>query len=788
MDIVQQFEEIRVSSLAGKPALHKPLLLLIALGRCASGEERLAAFAHYDELLSRLFAEVYPDGQKNGNTHYPFGKLENDGLWYIENSDLLKRTSAGHLHKRELIDKKIKGGFTNQIWIRLSSDQELLVSVVSRILRRFFSEDVDDSLLNLCGFPKDFIIEYGRANETRGSSFFAEELTALWRSKEAKGVQNMNENQFVAYLNSLHNVGAAGANALAESQALNQYFGELYQPFNVVDDVVTALTDKRSTVVVLTGHAGDGKSTVALDVLKKLRGLPDRQPLDKPLDEREVIDGTPNASRTVTIVKDMSELSAERRLQWLEEAFSGQGSWLIVSNTGPLLNSLHLYAEHRGIGSIRSKILEQLNLPYVDGQVDAHRLPEFPKDLVIINMTRLDNVTGGAGVLTRMIYHSGWEDCVGCPIENACPLLLNRNALATTEGVAEERVRWIYRRLTAYEQRLTFRQMVAHLAYSITGGMNCTQAKESVAASTGEGSERGTDGLEHILFSEAFFGYQKGHPAEDAGRLRAVELVRRAVFGGPVGADFARELGKGQGNSWADLPVFIDLLSRRWADRAGESAGVRWRFAQRRLFYLFGRAKYDKREEACIFIDGFLQSPWLRSFDHWTRECSLKMHAIDKKRLRNACLRVLLETYSGFSAGQFSNDQDRLYLTLRRPDRAVVQPTQLVMAEAYFKDFNLDYDPAIRMPMLKFSQGSVSLPLTLPLLDYIEKRHEGNLGDELAEIHMAQLEWFRAELSSATSVHSDQSDFALLRANIDGQVKVHRYMVDWENNRLEIDS
>lgn len=786
MDVVQQFEEIRVSSVGGQPALHKPLLLLIALGRCASSAERLEAFAYYDELLSRLFTEAYPDGLKNGNTHYPFGKLENDGLWYIEKSDLLKRTSAGHLHKSELLDKNIKGGFTDQIWSRLSSDPNLLISVVSSVLQRFFAKDAHDRLLSLCGFPHDFIVDYRCAHETRESFTFAEELTDFKRTRAAVGVKNMNENRFVAYLNSLHNVGAAGANALAESQALSQYFGELYQPFNVVDDVVKALTDKRSTVLVLTGHAGDGKSTVALDVLKKLRGLPDRQPLDKPLDEREVIDGATNADRIVTIVKDMSELSADRRLQWIDDAFSGQGSWLIVSNTGPLLNSLQLYAENRGIGSIRSKILEQLNRPYIDGQVDAHRLAEFPKDLVIINMTRLDNITGGASVLTRMIQHSGWQDCAGCPIENACPLLFNRNALVATEGVAEERVRWIYRRLTAYEQRLTFRQMVAHLAYSITGGMNCAQAKESVTASTGEGSERGIDGLEQILFSEAFFGYHKGHSADDASRLRAVELVRREVFGGPVGADFARELGKDQGCKWADLPGCIDLLSRRWADRASESAGVRWRFAQRRLFYLFGAAKNDKSEEANIFIDSFLQSSWLRSFDHWTRERSLEMQNIDKKRLRNACLRVLLETYSGFSAGQFTNNQDRLYLTLRRPDRAVVQPTQLVMAEAYFDDFYLDYDPAMRLPVLKFWRGNVSLYLTLPLLDYIEKRHEGDLGDELAEIHMAQLEWFRAELASATSVRDDQSDFAILRANIDGQVKVHRYMVDWKKDRLEI--
>ena len=153
------------------------------------------------------------------------------------------------------------------------------------------------------------------------------------------------QNEYITYLNSLHNLRASGANALAESQALSPYFGELYERFPLVDRLVEALTDKVQRVVVLTGHAGDGKSTIALDVLKQLRDLPAIAPLDGPFGEREDID-RPGGS--ITIVKDMSELSAERRQQWLDQAFSEPGSWLIVSNTGPLLHSLADYAKKAG--------------------------------------------------------------------------------------------------------------------------------------------------------------------------------------------------------------------------------------------------------------------------------------------------------------------------------------------------------------------------------------------------------------------------------------------------------
>ncbi len=232
----------------------------------------------------------------------------------------------------------------------------------------------------------------------------------------------------------MHNLGASGANALAESQALSPYFGELYEPFPLIDRLVETLTDKVQRVVVLTGHAGDGKSTVALGVLKNYEVCLQLHPLNDPLSEREVIND-PNGP--ITIVKDMSELSAERRKQWLNQAFSETGSWLIVSNTGPLLHSLSLadYATEAGFNrDIESAILERLDQSLGDGPLDRHSLDDFNKELVILNLTRLDNVALGAKILMKLVEHSAWEQCDGCIAEPACPLQLNRK-LCVTPGL-----------------------------------------------------------------------------------------------------------------------------------------------------------------------------------------------------------------------------------------------------------------------------------------------------------------------------------------------------------------
>jgi hypothetical protein len=202
--------------------------------------------------------------------------------------------------------------------------------------------------------------------------------------------------------------------------------------------------------------------------------------------------------------------------------------------------------------------------------------------------------------------------------------------------------------------------------------------------------------------------------------------------------------------------------------------------------YIFGDLAEGKEELASVFLDGFLQSPKLRDFDGWRTSGELTLSRTEKNALRSSCLRVLLEVFSGFGAGQFLS-HDNLYLTLRRPDQAVVQPTQLVIDTLKFRDFELDFNPAKCVLVLNFRPGNVELPLMLPLLDYICRRDAGELGNSLSPIHQAQLDWFRAELLRATeeSRHGDE-EIELLRSGLDGEVHLHRFQLDKERGTLEL--
>ena len=774
MDVLKRFQEVRVFRENNKPSLHKPVLLLFALSQCYQNENRLISFALIDQVFNLIFQKLSLPGD-SCNSHYPFGKLENDGIWEVTESKFLKRTSVGHLSKKELLDKNICGGFSEEIFQALHNNSSLLITIVDHFLSQYFSQKQRIELSTIFDLAISNCITMPMAGYD-----LIENCNNLSSINFGERLMETHKNGYIAYLNSLHNLTASGANALAESQALNCYFTEIYEPFPLIAALHKMLLDSKERVILLTGHAGDGKSTIALDVLKRLRNIPDSEHLVKALDEREAV---LELNPPVFIVKDMSELTAKQRLDSLVQGFNQPGSWLIVSNTGPLINSLSQYSEEfGGPDNIESDILELLDRPYVEGDLGAHVLTGFTKDLVILNITRLDNVGIGARVLTRMVNHSAWVQCNGCEIEARCPLRLNRAALQEISATVEERVRWIYQYLTAYEQRLTLRQMIAHLALSLTGGMSCEEAK-AIVNSASDAITQELDGLDRILFSECFFGYRAGKPWPAAENLRAIALIKRSVFGGPTAVDFERQLLMTGGLDGLNIPEVLIRVQQHWRKHATEATGVRWRFALRRMLYLFGKQSSVISSQNDRFLSVFLQSPMLKDFDRWQNEKYLMLDSQEQRALTQRCLQVLLEVYSGFSSGQLQS-LDGLYLTLRRPDGTAIQPTQLVVAKLDNRDFTLRYDSSQRLPVLSYRQGMVELRLTLPLLDYIHDRSIGSLGNRLAPIHLAQLQWFRAELLKISS-NTPLGEINLLRSGIDGEVKLYRYVVDEQKQRLE---
>jgi serine/threonine protein kinase len=578
-------------------------------------------------------------------------------------------------------------------------------------------------------------------------------------------------NPFVDYLNTLHNVSAGNANALAEYQATNKYFASIYEPTQMAADIYQRLTSGKEVVVVLSGHAGDGKSTVALEVLKQLRRMTPEDTLPNPPEPHET--ETVNGVR-ISILKDMSEHTADERLAKFKDALAvGIGSCLIVSNTGPLLNTL---SRMRDDGEeIEQKVLNLLDRPILGTLNDtAHRINDFDKPIFIANLSKLDNVETAVNVLAKISGHPAWQACGGCSQQAACPIRRNVSAIQQAPQL-KARVSSMYRLLTAYERRLTMRQMTAHLAYSVTGGTGCAEVAAKI-------DQHGTDlVLRQNLFSELFFGFSDRKRNLQTTSLYCVEQLHAHVASERTRPAVELKLQHEPLKSFAPVPDVLQPALQYWQTKSADGAsGGTARSAIRRLTFMFG-TRLDGQWWT-NFIQDFSGSTTLEEWEEWRVHGIQKMPTTERRALVRQILSVLSEHCIG--AVRTASIKDKLYITLRRDDMETTQPVQVVIGEYDENDFRLDFDETEKMPRLVYApaSGDVFMRLPLPLLDFVSHRSTGDFGQELDPIHINQLDLFCSQLVACKRLPED--DVRLLSIGITGEQNVFRIAIDRSNMEI----
>ena len=140
----------------GQRAPHKPLLLLLALGRVAQGgRDRLARYEDIEKPLKKLLKRFGPP-RKALHPEFPFGRLRNDGegrLWEIPQDHLLSTTSQGDLHRSALIEREAMGGFTEPLYELLLTDPRLVHEATQMLLDGHFPRSLHDDIHAATGIP-----------------------------------------------------------------------------------------------------------------------------------------------------------------------------------------------------------------------------------------------------------------------------------------------------------------------------------------------------------------------------------------------------------------------------------------------------------------------------------------------------------------------------------------------------------------------------------------------------------------------------------------------------------
>lgn len=722
MTIDSFFEDMELQLGKGTFKPHKLVMLLAVLDLM---KEKPINRIYYDEELKRLFTVYFDKFSCNidrNRPYTPFFHLRSSGFWHLvalpgREGYLETMTTVGGPGELTenvayaFLDEKVFSCFIGQ-------SEEIRNRIISILVKYAKKMGNSASIAPDGGSIKS--VSYGGFQKAIRNMSLAESMATN------DGISSENRvNEFVDYLCSLTNTSPANENALAESQ-LNSRFFERVRVDHPLEDYIQEQLLHGCRRVVLTGNAGDGKTTIAFSILQRLgfTGWPLQQREDLP-------------HKRLTVIKDMSELPATARREILREIWENDDwHYLLVSNTGTLLETV------RQVGELYDLTEDSL----LDA-MQADKPSLIGGRLLLVNAGNTCNIEPALDVLERVTDQSNWQICAACALIGNCPIYQNIFLLQDGWETVWRRLRLVYHHLYEYGSRLTMRQLVAHLAYAVTAGYDCRRLGALSEIALKEGFVGG-------LFFNRFFGDDGSTEDPAASQLLAVRRIRESGYGLLLDPAVEQRLWLGEDGDWTASSLAARLVKRIRGDSATEKARAdrAARRQLRRLLFFWGTSLAEgggPQKAEVDYVSSFLDSPALVEYLDLVE--SPQFDSFKAVRHKKKILRVLQEYFSGTLLPE-STPLERLYVPVHRP--GAMSTVQLLLAEFRNNDFDLERRDVYQVGrvvrrslfLILKENPELRLELNLPFLDYVARRYRGELTADLTAFYANRLQRFKAEL------------------------------------------
>ena len=144
--------KIRIWKQSGRRAPHKPLLLLLALGRVYAGAPRLGLYGEeFEGSLRELLGRFGPP-RKAHHPDQPFTRLPGDGLWEIPGIERAPTTRSGRPKRAAL--RGLAGGFPELLHDLLAADTVLVIEAAQELLDGHFPRSMHAGIRDAVGLPE----------------------------------------------------------------------------------------------------------------------------------------------------------------------------------------------------------------------------------------------------------------------------------------------------------------------------------------------------------------------------------------------------------------------------------------------------------------------------------------------------------------------------------------------------------------------------------------------------------------------------------------------------------
>ena len=146
--LLDLFAGIRPHRRGERRAVHKPLLVLIALARLQQGQDRLR-LDDISQPLARLL-EAYSQPVRGAqDPSLPFWHLHSDGLWRVEGADALPRQKGNFPRLPAL--RATTAGFRPDVAAALRADPALVDEAADLILHEYFEPTLHEAICQQVG-------------------------------------------------------------------------------------------------------------------------------------------------------------------------------------------------------------------------------------------------------------------------------------------------------------------------------------------------------------------------------------------------------------------------------------------------------------------------------------------------------------------------------------------------------------------------------------------------------------------------------------------------------------
>lgn len=520
-------------------------------------------------------------------------------------------------------------------------------------------------------------------------------------------------NKFVDYLNSMNNADSSNENALAESQVLSEYYDFIKIERKLGEYIYDCLIKDEKKAIILTGHAGDGKTSILIQILNKMGYFNEGKKL---LTENELY------KNLLFYVKDMSELNEEKRKDALNKflTYADKGvSSLLISNTGPLINTFKNILNKEQFDELENDLLSRLDnndLKEIEVCIDSKK-----SKFTIINMAKLDNIYILEELLDKFIQTNLWESCTKCEANSKCPIYFNYLLCKEHKDRISDIIQKIYLWLKENESRLTVRQIISHLSFAITGNLSCQEIINTTIYKN--------DVLFDYSFANLFFGYKGTSLIKDSLNIKAIrELNKVSFYKKALHADYKLFVDEKYDMFDEKITNILEEKINANQENLGiaKKKGINIREAFRRYYIMLSDLHGDDYNE---LIKNILSKSFFQ-YDHFANQ---KMTLKEINEIRDIVFIGLYKMYIGVYP---SEDEKTLYLTLKK-NLDEVQNVQLILGEINknndikivqekIKDVFNESNVKFRV-YIKFGNSDERLYLNLQTIQYFEQIKNGEI-------------------------------------------------------------